>query len=554
MKKKNQLILLFFFILGIFYGGYSWEDQHLAQSKINYWLLNDSRNVYYLTESGVIYELSTISGETKIIYNAYKKLATPAILSNQNIIFGTLDGEIISYSIPNKKISWTYSLNKKDPNSSAKLKYLNGNEKIVVAIYDKKMIGLSPEKGSEIFSKNLEDGKAVNVVEEKVLVLDKEELYCYNLFGKLIWFAKVGEAYKTLPVYDKENDIVFFASATSSTLFAFQATTGSLLWYYMTDGFIMSEPLVVKNKVIFGTPKGEIIALDAKEGKEIYKKVLSQPIILRGQLLDKYAFFSTANNLVIGLNTENGEIVFNHYVKTQPTYPLLFKNTILVPTKTSKIYSLTLTPSCSILSPMDGEEVGVQTTIEGIAFSTNKIKNVQIILDGERLPPFAPEIDGKFSTEISLEGKSNGPIKIDCIATDENGQVEKNNLKYKLEVIFNSLKQSARIYAYITEGQILNPGQEFELNVQDKYAKNLDKIMIEYLGKKSEYGSPIKLRAPTEPGVYTIDIKRLGYEGIKINFEVKDNLFIVKLILVVIIFIIGYGITFKYLKKESKNK
>ncbi|MCX8163659.1 MAG: PQQ-binding-like beta-propeller repeat protein [Candidatus Micrarchaeota archaeon] len=555
MKKGLEFFFIFFIFLYLVYGGYNWQEPQSAPAKIEYWLLSNSKNVYFLTQMGSIYELSTLSGDIMPVYNSYKKVASPAILVKQIIIFGTEDNEVIAYSLSQRKILWTYLLSKKEANLSAKIKFLNGNEKLVLVVYDKKMVGLNPETGAEIFSKYLKDGKTAAVFEDKVLVLDGEELYCYTNVGRLLWFAKVGESYKTLPVYEKENNMVFFASASSSNLFAFDGYSGTLLWYYPVDGFLFSEPIVKKDKVVFGTASGELVALSIKEGKEIYKKQLASPIIGRGELLaGKYAFFPTTTNKVIGFDIDSGEIVFSHSLASLPAYLLLFnQNTLLVSTKNNRIYSLAINPACSILSPKNGEEVGKLLTIEGVAFSLSGIKNVQISIDGEFLPALTTD-NGKFVKEINLEGKANGPIKIECLAVDGIGQMEKNAKKYKTEVIYSSLKEQAKLYAYIKEGQSLNPGQEFNLYIQDKYSNDLKEVMVEYLNKRGEYSSPLKLKAPADPGVYSIVVRKIGYEERKINFEVKDNLFLIKIILFAILFIVGYGLILKYLKGELFSK
>ena len=61
------------------------------------------------------------------------------------------------------------------------------------------------------------------------------------------------------------NGIVFIGS-TNSTLYALDASTGTLLWSVLTGGAVNSTPVVADGVVYVGSADGSLYALDARSG------------------------------------------------------------------------------------------------------------------------------------------------------------------------------------------------------------------------------------------------------------------------------------------------
>ncbi len=104
----------------------------------------------------------------------------------------------------------------------------------------------------------------------------------------LAWYADLAEkggSYEGTPI---AVDGRIFASAPWSKVYAFDAKTGKLLWKYdphvpgafavkLCCGIVNRGVAVWKNKVIWGTLDGRLVAVDAKTGKKIWEVQATDP-------------------------------------------------------------------------------------------------------------------------------------------------------------------------------------------------------------------------------------------------------------------------------------
>jgi hypothetical protein len=268
--------------------------------------------------------------------------------------------------------------------------------------------------------------------------------------------------------------------------------------------------------------------------------------------IDKYAFYITDRGYLVGVDIENARVVFKHKLSKNGYYPFNYNNKILlVPTIDSRIYGISVDPSCSILKPADDEEIGLNTQIKGVIFATKGPKGYQIKVNSNDYPTIGTNANNEFEMDLDLSKEQLGAAQIQCLAVDNAGEFEMDFLGYKVKPIIG-LKEKQQIYAYIQPSLSLNPDQEFTLRVQNEYSADLENFYIEYLNQKTTANSPIKLRAPLNPGVYKIKIIKSGYLDREINFEVVDNFFLIKFLLVLVI-VLGILVgAFWFLKKSKK--
>ncbi|HEX3982684.1 MAG TPA: PQQ-dependent dehydrogenase, methanol/ethanol family [Acidisoma sp.] len=104
----------------------------------------------------------------------------------------------------------------------------------------------------------------------------------------LAWYADLverGGSYETTPI---EVGGVIYVTAPWSKVYAFDASTGKQLWKYdpkvpgawavkLCCGIVNRGVAVWKNKVIWGTLDGRLIAVDAKTGKKIWQVQTTDP-------------------------------------------------------------------------------------------------------------------------------------------------------------------------------------------------------------------------------------------------------------------------------------
>lgn len=64
-------------------------------------------------------------------------------------------------------------------------------------------------------------------------------------------------------------DDVLYVGSRDNNLYAFDAETGKLQWYFPTQGRILEEPIIVGDQIYLGSLDGFIYVLDRNSGKEI---------------------------------------------------------------------------------------------------------------------------------------------------------------------------------------------------------------------------------------------------------------------------------------------
>jgi|GEM_PF-6645259 len=542
MGLKNFFFI--FFILNFVLAGFLWDEPYLPKTNINYWLLTYGKDVYYLTNDGFVYSFSPLSKREQVIYSTYRPSSTPMVIAKNNLIFADKDGVVYAYSLLNKKISWKFE--PKGELNLSKIKFLDASEYALAIVYENRLVVLKPDNGLELFSREIENGLKVKVQGNKIFLNTAKNLEVYEANGRLSWRAEIGEVYHQA-VYDEERNNVYVASANKGILFAFSLTTGQLLWYYQTKGFLMFEPVFSSNTILIVDNKGQAIGLDKNQGNVLYIKNINSPSWSKPAKINNYAFFGNLDEELIGIDIDSGEVLLRQKLEGRADYPLILDNkTMIVYTTKNRMYYIEFDPFCSIISPQDGEEIGLYNKIEGAVFSLNGIKAISIDVNKKNI--INEGINGKyFEKEIDFSSEAMGLVDIDCKATNLQGRIERNVLGYKTRALLNLNKEKTKLYAYIEPSLNLNPGQEFVLYVQDKNAKDLEEFVIKYKNESKTSNSPIKLKAPLEPGIYTIAVKKVGYDEKVIKFEVKDNLLVVKIfgILVVLILLILFIIKTK---------
>ena len=73
-------------------------------------------------------------------------------------------------------------------------------------------------------------------------------------------------------------------------LYAFDPQSGRRLWEFSTRGMVDSSPVVVGNRVFFGSQDGRIYGLDRRSGKEVWRyeaggKIVASPAVAGGRLV-----------------------------------------------------------------------------------------------------------------------------------------------------------------------------------------------------------------------------------------------------------------------------
>ncbi|MCC5998532.1 MAG: PQQ-binding-like beta-propeller repeat protein, partial [Thermofilum sp.] len=114
----------------------------------------------------------------------------------------------------------------------------------------------SPVVSSPAYSTNFYFGSSNGVV------------YAVSKDGREVWHTRLGGSIETTPA------VAFgrvYVGAGDGSLYALNASNGKLLWKYTTGGPIVASPIVSLNGIVYvGSTDGRIYALDAKNGELVW--------------------------------------------------------------------------------------------------------------------------------------------------------------------------------------------------------------------------------------------------------------------------------------------
>ena len=254
-----------------------------------------------------------------------------------------------------------------------------------------KRIGQIKEKGAVYSSP---------VIEQNILifpiVLNNEnitDLFFYNYrTGEPI--NKVEVEGKILNELLKTNDGIIFAAENG--IAAKYNFVGTKIWETNLGAMCHSSPSSNGSVVFFGNDKGEIILLNEKDGKEIYKKKIGNPFYGGSTIKDNTAYIGDDEGILFAVDISSGNVKWKINTGTRIfAVPVLNNQFVFIGNLGGKLYSL----------DKDSGKLNWEKNIGGVINATPLLtKNYLIVPDLNGRLIFVDEADGKIKREYNLPG------------------------------------------------------------------------------------------------------------------------------------------------------
>jgi len=146
-------------------------------------------------------------------------------------------------------------------------------------------------------------------------------LYCLNLSdGNVLWKYQVYQAVCSSPAVLDGRVFVGGTGPGAGQVYCINETTGDNIWTYTTRDHVgRSSPAVVNNRVFIGSLDHHVYCLDAKDGKQIWKYLVSSwtdssPAVAYGNV-----FTASEDGNVYCLNATSGTKIWTYEAITQVT-------------------------------------------------------------------------------------------------------------------------------------------------------------------------------------------------------------------------------------------
>jgi outer membrane protein assembly factor BamB len=159
------------------------------------------------------------------------------------------------------------------------------------------------------------------VAKDKVFVASKEKnLYAFNQFtGELIWRQPTKGAILCTPAADEKK---IYIGCDDGKVFAIDSEKGGISWFYDTEVEIGASILVHQEKVYVPLKEGRIIVLNSAKGGSLVwcfphrksspiKEIVSSP-----SLYDNILIFASTGKVVYALQAGDGKVLWKYQTKS----------------------------------------------------------------------------------------------------------------------------------------------------------------------------------------------------------------------------------------------
>ena len=312
MKKLFALIFVSFMIASqayAFSGKVQWQFK--VDEPVTSGIAVSGNTLFFGDVAGKFYAVNKNTGSviwTKIA-TPYTVCGTPAITSNGNVVFAQEDGTITCFKISDGSKVWSYTNNDKD-NSNEALNdgVVSGSGKIFAAKSNAKLYAHDENSGKVLWTYeagdqglrtapeysdgivflgeyaglfdmiNADDGKRINgggaggaintpVIKDGVVYFSSWDGSVNAVKIKAViplWNVNVGDPVTTSPAV---SDGVAVVGTGRGNIVALNIKDGSIMWKHETQsGEISVTPLIGEGLVIAGASNGDVLIFDAKTG------------------------------------------------------------------------------------------------------------------------------------------------------------------------------------------------------------------------------------------------------------------------------------------------
>ncbi len=305
----------------IVFGEQAWKFN--ANAPIRSTAVCDKNTVYFGSSNNLFYALDKSSGEIKWKFNSGYAIESSPALYNNAVFFSDNKQTLYSLNAVTGKQNWKIDFGKSLPYDWA-FDYYYSSPTIV---------------GNRLFI-GIKDGFVYNINADN---------------GKINWKFKTSGIVRSTPAV--AGNSVFFGD-TNGILYAVDVTNGKEIWNFKTIGnglrnedfgfdrrAIISSPVVVAGKVIFGCRDGFFYAVDKTSGKELWHVDHDVSWVISSVAVEDSIVVTgtSAGQFVQAVNINTGKEIWKFYtLSTVWPSPVIYNNVVYVGSQEGVLYCLDL--------------------------------------------------------------------------------------------------------------------------------------------------------------------------------------------------------------------
>jgi outer membrane protein assembly factor BamB len=237
---------------------------------------------------------------------------------------------------------------------------LSGDGRVLAGGYDTNLYSIDAETNEQVWLFDQAEKRYIAgpLVSEQGIFAPNEDnsLYALDKDGKLLWQYLTDNTLWATPTTDGKN---IYLASMDHMVYAIDALSGKLVW--KTDdlgGTLTGGPtLGPDGRLYVGTFGSEMLALNAQDGREIWRTktvgwVWSAPALVEGTV-----YFGDLNSTIYALSAENGKVLWQVQPDTSDKRvitgtPLVLDGVVYVGTESGNFYALNATDGSQLRQPM----------------------------------------------------------------------------------------------------------------------------------------------------------------------------------------------------------
>ncbi len=240
-------------------------------------------NVFIGSGDGFLYAFDCESKKNLWKYNAHSRVRSTPAISGELIVFGTMDGHIITLNLKTGIMKWNFAVD------GASFHFDDRNN-------DRTSIFCSPSIENGIVTVGGRDGL----------------LYAVDLeTGKLIWKTTHDGSSWILSTGISGNTL-YVGSGSAFILQADDLQTGKEKWRFKTKSAVFSSISITGNTLYFADIAGMVYALDGSTGKEKWEYPAGTRIFSTPVAADSMIYFGSDDGNVYALKGKPNDVVKKH--------------------------------------------------------------------------------------------------------------------------------------------------------------------------------------------------------------------------------------------------
>ena len=257
-------------------GGLKWKYQTYGEIKSSPTVF--SNVVYFGDGMGVFHAVDAQTGEPRWIFEAEAEIISSANVAQDRLLFGSYDQYLYCLSAEDGSLAWKFETEG----------YVHGtpaivNGAVVISGCDGYLRSINIADGVEQQKIALGDYVAASPV-----ILNGRayagtfgnQVLCAELENsEILWWYEHPERHFPFYASAAVTDDIVVIGGRDKIVHTLKSQTGEPLWTYPAKSRVDSSPVIVGERVFFGTVGGELVALNLDSGEKVWEFVIGAAII-----------------------------------------------------------------------------------------------------------------------------------------------------------------------------------------------------------------------------------------------------------------------------------